>query len=268
MKKRIIKGSSIRLNSDINIAADEVIFSGKKSKTWEDLKQPFKDESKTFNKILPKLLGSINVTAGVPSEKDKLMLKLLGAISVCGSVDITKKADGSGYEVSYTNVLNRVRSRAKESLGKLSENEIKEEMYKIISEMLEKAGPAFVSWNHTLIKLMKENSLEDFLKGARAAICAMTGDPVNANTGNFIYTKEDLSIGGAVPLSFTRFYNSTASEVGAMGKGWRHSYEISLSIEKDSCIIHLSDGQDETYFIDDDENIISIFNDFNRLEKY
>lgn len=29
MKKRIIKGSSIRLNSDINIAANEVIFSGK-----------------------------------------------------------------------------------------------------------------------------------------------------------------------------------------------------------------------------------------------
>ena len=100
MKKRIIKGSSIRLNSDINIAGDEVVFSGKKSKTWEDLKQPFKDESKTFNKILPKLLGSINVTAEVPSEKDKLMLKLLGAISVCGSVDITKKADGLGYEVS------------------------------------------------------------------------------------------------------------------------------------------------------------------------
>ena len=268
MKKRIIKGSSIRLNSDINIAADEVIFSGKKSKTWEDLKQPFKDESKTFNKILPKLLGSINVTAGVPSEKDKLMLKLLGAISVCGSVDITKEADGLGYEVSYTNVLNRVRSRAKESLGKLSENEIKEEMYKIISEMLEKSGPAFVSWNHLLIKLMKENSLEDFLKGARAAICAMTGDPVNANTGNFIYTKEDLSIGGVVPLSFTRFYNSKADEVGVMGKGWRHSYEISLSIEKDSCIIHLSDGQDETYFIDDDENIISIFDDFNCLERY
>ena len=141
-------------------------------------------------------------------------------------------------------------------------------MYKIISEMLEKAGPAFVSWNHTLIKLMKENSLEDFLKGARAAICAMTGDPVNANTGNFIYTKEDLSIGGVVPLSFTRFYNSKADEIGVMGKGWRHSYEISLSIEKDSCIIHLSDGQDETYFIDDDENIIAIFNDFNCLEKY
>ena len=50
MKKRIIKGSSIRLNSDINIAANEVIFSGKKSKTWEDLKQPFKDETKTAGK--------------------------------------------------------------------------------------------------------------------------------------------------------------------------------------------------------------------------
>ena len=131
MKKRIIKGSSIRLNSDINIAANEVIFSGKKSKTWEDLKHPFKDESKTFTKILPKLLGSINVTAGVPSEKDKLMLKLLGAISVCGSVNITKKADGLGYEVSYTNVLNRVRSRAKESIGRLRENEIKKRCIKL-----------------------------------------------------------------------------------------------------------------------------------------
>ena len=264
MKK--VKKSSIKLSGDVNIASKEVVLKGKKSKTWEDLKEPYKDNSKDFEKLLPRLLGGLPVTAGVPSEKDKLMLKLMGGLAVCAGVNITKNPNGS-YSVSYTNALNRVRNNAKPVTEELNEEGLKQEIYKIISEMLERGGPAFTSWNALLKDLMKNHGMEDFLKGARAALCAMTGDPVNANTGNFIYSKEDIKILSRIPLSFTRFYNSKEEKCGVFGKGWRHSYEISVEKEKNGYIVHLADGQDEAYLLDDEENIVSVFDDFNRLQK-
>lgn len=186
MKK--IKGSSIKLNGEVNIASKEVVLKGKKSKTWEDLKEPYKDNSKDFEKLLPKLLGGLPVMAGVPSEKDKLMLKLMGGLAVCAGVNITKNPNGS-YGVSYTNALNRVRNNAKPVTEEFNEKQLKQEIYKIISGMLEKGGPAFASWNALLKNLMKNHGMEDFLKGARAALCAMTGDPVNANTGKLYLFK-------------------------------------------------------------------------------
>ena len=264
MKK--VKKSSIKLSGEVNIASKEVVLKGKKSKTWEDLKEPYKDMSKDFEKLLPQMLGGLPVTAGVPSEKDKLMLKLMGGLAACAKVNITKNPNGS-YSVSYTNALNRVRNNAKPVMGELNEEGLRQEIYKIISAMLEKGGPAFASWNALLKDLMKNHGMEDFLKGARAALCAMTGDPVNANTGNFIYIKEDIKIQSRIPLSLTRSYNSKEEKVGVFGKGWRHSYEISVSREENGYIVHLSDGQDEAYLLDDEGNIISVFDDFDRLQK-
>ena len=264
MKK--VKKSSIKLSGEINIASKEVVLKGKKSKTWEDLKEPYKDMSKDFEKLLPQMLGGLPVTAGVPSEKDRLMLKLMGGLAACAKVNITKNPNGS-YSVSYTNALNRVRNNAKPVIGELNEEGLRQEIYKIISAMLEKGGPAFASWNVLLKDLMKNHGMEDFLKGARAALCAMTGDPVNANTGNFIYIKEDIKIQSRIPLSFTRSYNSKEEKVGVFGKGWRHSYEISVSREENGYIVHLSDGQDEAYLLDDEGSIVSVFDDFDRLQK-
>ena len=264
MKK--VKKSSIKLSGEVNIASKEVVLKGKKSKTWEDLKEPYKDMSKDFEKLLPRMLGGLPVTAGVPSEKDKLMLKLMGGLAACAKVNITKNPNGS-YSVSYTNALNRVRNNAKPVIGELNEEGLRQEIYKIISAMLEKGGPAFASWNALLKDLMKNHGMEDFLKGARAALCAMTGDPVNANTGNFIYIKEDIKIQSRIPLSLTRSYNSKEEKVGVFGKGWRHSYEISISREENGYILHLSDGQDEAYLLDDEGSIVSVFDDFNRLQK-
>ena len=134
MKK--VKKSSIKLSGDVNIASKEVVLKGKKSKTWEDLKEPYKDNSKDFEKLLPKLLGGLPVTAGVPSEKDKLM----GGLAVCVGVNITKnsitKNPNGSYSVSYTNALNRVRNNAKPVTEELNEEQLKQEIYKIISGML------------------------------------------------------------------------------------------------------------------------------------
>nr|WP_303619901.1 PAAR-like protein [Enterocloster clostridioformis] len=63
---------------------------------------------------------------------------------------------------------------------------------------------------------------EDFLKRYQSVIrwaigqnlyCHVFGkDPINMNTGNYIYEKEDLIIGGIMPLSFKIFYNAMDSE--------------------------------------------------------
>jgi len=39
--------------------------------------------------------------------------------------------------------------------------------------------------------------------------CAYGGDPVNMSTGNFIYSREDLSMPGVYPLALKRFYKYT-----------------------------------------------------------
>ena len=261
-----IKGSSIKLNRDVNIAAREVVLQGKKTETWEDLKEPYQDMSKDFERLLPQMLGALPAAAGVPTEKDLLMLKLMGGLAACAGVAITKNPDG-GYGVAYSNALNRVRNNAVPVHREFGEEELKEEIYRLISRMLEKNGPAFASWNDLLKNLMKNHSMEDFLKGARGALCAMTGDPVNANTGNFTYAKEDLHIQSGFSLSFVRFYNSRERKDSVLGKGWRHSYEISVGQEENGYVLHLADGQDEAYLLDDTGRILSVFDDFNRLQK-
>ena len=57
---------------------------------------------------------------------------------------------------------------------------------------------------------------------------AFGGDPVNMNTGNFVYEKEDLVTGGRTKLSFGMCYNSVDGHGGCMGEGWRHSGEWGL----------------------------------------
>ena len=85
-----IKGSSIKLKSDVNISADKVLLKGKKSKTYEDLKEPYKDMSKDFERLLPMMLGALPVMAGVPGERERLMLKLIGSLAACEGVKIIK----------------------------------------------------------------------------------------------------------------------------------------------------------------------------------
>ena len=74
--------------------------------------------------------------------------------------------------------------------------------------------------------------------------CMFGGDPVNLNTGNFLYEKEDLVVPGATRMSFHVFYNSMDGYRGTLGKGWRHNYEIQVREEGGtSAILHLGDGR-------------------------
>ncbi len=76
--------------------------------------------------------------------------------------------------------------------------------------------------------------------------CSVFGfDPINLNTGNFIYEKEDLVIHGITTLSFHITYNSMEEySGGALGEGWHHNYEISVDDKGDGMLeLHLGDGR-------------------------
>lgn len=75
-------------------------------------------------------------------------------------------------------------------------------------------------------------------------------DPININTGNYIYEKEDLFIDGELPLSFKLFYNALdCGEQGSLGEGWHHNYEIYFKkiIGENLVGIILEDGHELPY---------------------
>jgi len=76
---------------------------------------------------------------------------------------------------------------------------------------------------------------------------AFGGDPVNMSTGNFVYSKEDITAGGRYPVAFKRIYNTIGGTDGVLGKGWTHNYNIRLSEEKEGVHITLDDGRLEIY---------------------
>jgi Rhs family protein len=79
--------------------------------------------------------------------------------------------------------------------------------------------------------------------------CLYGRDPVNLNTGNFLYEKEDLVIGGVTKISFRMYYNSMDEyRGGSLGEGWHHNYEMYAEQKKEGTVhLHLGDGREILY---------------------
>ncbi|MGQ4188126.1 DUF6531 domain-containing protein, partial [Blautia sp. GBKS_5] len=60
------------------------------------------------------------------------------------------------------------------------------------------------------------------IKGAETICHVFSKDPVNLSTGNFIYDRTDLEVGGREPFVFRRFYNAINDRSGVLGKDWNH----------------------------------------------
>lgn len=90
------------------------------------------------------------------------------------------------------------------------------------------------------------------------------GDPVNLNTGNYVYDREDLYIQGNLPLEFKRYYNSMSKWKGsAIAEGWKHNYEIKAEIEnnKKQITLMMEDGRELKYRRESDGTYHSLFGD-------
>ena len=79
--------------------------------------------------------------------------------------------------------------------------------------------------------------------------CIFGWDPINLNTGNFIYEKEDLRTGGITKLSFGLFYNAIEEgKGGCLGQGWHHNQETHIRAgDKGMLYLCLGDGREIPY---------------------
>ena len=82
-------------------------------------------------------------------------------------------------------------------------------------------------------------------------------DPINMVTGDFLFTRTDLSVGGPYPygLSFARYYDSGARlRKGPLGLGWTHSLAITALRNSDGFL-----GMGESSPIDASPAIAALF---------
>lgn len=267
MGEKNISGCTFSLNHEFNIVSSEVKFKCKAQNNWPDITNVDVKSDQSLSGMLPSFMGSIPSYSGKTAQGVSMMLAAMASICSAGKISVEPNATGSGYHASYANFLTRVMTGAYASKGKLSDDEIKKRIMLLIQQLLESAGPGFTEWKQILMDLMQKATLTDFLKGVQSAICAFTGDPVNANTGNFIYDKEDIHINGLFPLFFKRFYNRIDTRSGCMSDGWRHNYEIELLMEDDCYVILWDDGREEIYMRDDDGSIEPLFGCLCRLKR-
>lgn len=100
-------------------------------------------------------------------------------------------------------------------------------------------------------QLSREKTIEDSLLGTDPDAVETSIDPVNLSTGNFIYDYEDLNIGGEIPMSFHRYYNSKDSRISVLGKNFRHNYEIYLTVNDSGEVdITMKDGQHKMFAVE------------------
>ena len=84
-----------------------------------------------------------------------------------------------------------------------------------------------------------------FAKWRQHLKCKLFGEPVDVATGRVVSENEDFSLTGAIPVRFLRQYYSDRDEVGALGRGWFHNYEMyHLPADDEGYIlVHLWDGR-------------------------
>ena len=104
------------------------------------------------------------------------------------------------------------------------------------------------------------------IKGAETICHAFSKDPVNLSTGNFIYDRTDLEVGGRESFAFRRFYNAINAHRGVLGKDWNHNYEVHLEFSDGEAVLLREDGKEERFFWEKDR-YLSLFASEGALEK-
>ncbi|MGY3663736.1 MAG: DUF6531 domain-containing protein [Roseburia sp. 1XD42-69] len=124
-----------------------------------------------------------------------------------------------------------------------------------------------INWEAFLRRLLK---VQRWALG-KNLMCNIFGeDPINLNTGNYIYEREDLKINGIMPLSFRLFYNAMdQGRDGCIGEGWHQNYEIHIEEEAEGKIICvcMGDGKVLPYRRSVGDSYVSVFGDKGVLKR-
>lgn len=265
MAKRSTSGSSVVINNEIHFKGEKTEIKGR-GENCTPVSRSEKVKPVNAEDYVQMLLGAMPASVdgqGISGQESQM----LGGIAAAGMIEVTQNPQTANLMLNYVLSLLKVVDGAYAKNGILSEEELKNLIASNLSQMLENAGPAYANWNQVLADAMRQETMTGFLKGIQPAICAITGDPVNAGTGNFIYEKEDLRINGRAPLFFKRSYNRIDTRTGTMGKGWRHNYEIQLLTQEDRYVVLWEDGREELYLREEGNTPVPLFGGFCRLKK-
>jgi RHS repeat-associated protein len=90
--------------------------------------------------------------------------------------------------------------------------------------------------------------LDDHQLG-NSTLSALSDDPVNTATGNFVHRETDILIPSVGhPLTFSRFYNSQDVHNGLIGMAWTHTYNIRVYAETGTVVaVKWDDGRVDRY---------------------
>jgi len=96
---------------------------------------------------------------------------------------------------------------------------------------------------HSLIgKTLGEGRLAKFFS---AAVCHLTGHPVDVATGRLITSDEEVALPGPIPFLWKRIYDTSSSERnGRLGWGWSHSYDMAVWGETGKMVYQAEDGRE------------------------
>ena len=142
---------------------------------------------------------------------------------------------------TQVNTIKQVLEQMESFLGNVSLR-TKEKYYMIALKT------ASTKWNKDLTDIQQSiDQINANLKGHERTSSAFSKDPVNLSTGNFIYDRTDLQIGGKEPFIFRRFYNAINKRSKSLGDDWNHNYEIILETEGTEKVLHLEEGKEERF---------------------
>ena len=167
---------------------------------------------------------------------DHTLLKLAGNMPTCD----TDAAAVVTLTTAITNQCSVMIEELQQSVNietislSLKEYQEKIESYKAMWEEREEMLEEWAEQAETILKGLPEYT-------------SFEGDPVNMETGNFVYRYVDMETGRMNPFCFARFYNAMDRNKGALGRGWIHNWEIQLKVQENVLTLVWEDGREENF---------------------
>ena len=202
-------------------------------------------------------------------QMDNVSRKIISLKNQIEAVVRKMNMKSSGYD--------RVRRNLNAAVSALNS---KTEKVRYLSKALEQITNEYVNTENRIIgnseatgttigKMLENirNQIED-VKGSLGmdSAAVFSSDPVNLGNGNYVYEKNFFDYDTPMPLTFRMFYNACGSINGSLGKGWRHSFEKFIVIEKDT-ISFINEDASAQIFRNGDEGYQAVHGAVGSLEK-
>jgi RHS repeat-associated protein len=118
-------------------------------------------------------------------------------------------------------------------------------------------GPPALDFTAALMSMIRTKWISDQLHaffGAKPGswgskiICFFTGHPVDVASGMVVTDHTDVVLRGSIPVVVQRTYYSRSTYDGPLGRGWAHTYDEFITVERRKIVLHAGDGRDIYFY--------------------